>query len=142
MSVRASGRRAAHPLLGSRAQAARMPARPRPPRSAPGPRARARRPLRWLRVLGWAALMLASLLLVTWRQTVGLELERGLAAVQADREIAEAEAVELVRRIEELRSRARVVRVARDRLGMHLPDDHEIVFLASPVSGASGEGRR
>lgn len=142
MSVRASGRRAAHPLLGSRAQAARMPARPRPPRGVRSSHERARRPLRWLRVLGWTALLLTSLLLVTWRQTRGLELERGLGVIQADREIAEAEAVELVRRVEELRSRARVVRVARDRLGMHLPDDEEIVFLASPVSGSSGGGRR
>lgn len=89
---------------------------------------------RWLKVLGWAALFLGSLLVVTWRQTRGLDLERGLRALESERVIAEAEAVELVRRVEELRSRARIVRVARDRLGMHLPEDEEIVFLPSPVS--------
>lgn len=103
---------------------------------SPGGRRRRRkgRGRRWLSVLGWAALMLASLLLVTWRQTRGLDLERGLRSLESERVIAEAEAVELVRRVEELRSRARIVRVARDRLGMHLPDDEEIVFLPSPVS--------
>lgn len=95
----------------------------------------------WVRVMGWTMLILTSLLLVTWRQTRGLELERELRRLEADRAIAEAERVELVRRVEELRSRARIVRVARTRLGMHLPEDDEIVFLPAPRAAPAGEGR-
>lgn len=88
----------------------------------------------WVRVLGWTTLLLLSLLLVTWRQTRGLELQRALQEVEAERAIADADGVELLKRVEELRSRARVVRVARERLGMHLPDDDEIVFLPAPAA--------
>jgi hypothetical protein len=44
--------------------------------------------------------------------------------------------VGLSRQIEELRSRSRVLRVARTRLGMHLPDETEIVFLQVELPGA------
>lgn len=86
-------------------------------------------------------LVLSSLFFVTWRQTRGLQLERALGDIEAERAIAEAERVDLTRRVEELRSRARIVRVARERLGMHLPADSEIVFLPAPVDGLP-EGRR
>jgi pyruvate kinase len=59
-------------------------------------------------------------------------MEEALRAVEVDRAIAESERVAAARRIEELRSRSRVVSYARDRLGMHLPEDREIVYL--PVS--------
>jgi cell division protein FtsL len=98
-----------------------------------GPRS-ARRP-GWVRAAGWLVLLLISLLLVTWRQTRGLALEEQLRALEQERAVAEAERVEATRRIEELRSRARIVRVARERLGMHLPADGEIVFL--PVSSGA-----
>jgi cell division protein FtsL len=100
------------------------------------------------RALGLLLLVLGSLALVTWRQTRGHERERALRALEAEHAISQAERLELVRRAEVLRSRARVVRVARDRLGMHLPADDEIVFL--PLDGgalreaaalASPEGR-
>lgn len=107
-------------------------------RSAPRGRGRRRG---WLRVLGWTTLVLSSLLLVTWRQTRGLEMERALREVEAELALARAERVELVRRVEELRSRARIVRVARDRLGMHLPADSEIVFLPEPAAPADGGAR-
>lgn len=85
-------------------------------------------------------LVLSSLFFVTWRQTRGLQLERALGEIEAERAIAEAERVDLTRRVEELRSRARIVRVARERLGMHLPADSEIVFLPAPADGLP-EGR-
>jgi hypothetical protein len=91
----------------------------------------------WVRAAGWLALLLGSLLLVTWRQTRGLHLEAGVRKVQTRRANAEAERVELVRRIEQLRSRSRIVRVAVDRLGMHLPVDREIVFLPAPTDTAA-----
>ena len=88
----------------------------------------------WIGALAWLLLLLASLSLVTWRQTRGLALEREVRELETARAIKEAERVELARRIEQLRSRSRIVRVARERLGMHLPEDHEIVFL--PVGDA------
>jgi len=90
----------------------------------------------FLRVGGWLVLLLGSLLLVTWRQTRGVALERALHDLAATRAVAEAEAVRLTRRIEELRSRSRVLRVARDRLGMRLPEAAEIVFLPAPAASA------
>lgn len=97
------------------------------------PRSKGKRP-GWVRALGWLAMLLASLSLVTWRQTHGLALERELRTLEGRNAGVEAERVELTRRIEQLRSRSRVLQVARDRLGMHLPQDHEIIFL--PVSAA------
>src|SRR5690606_23018804 len=49
----------------ARVRARRGAYRPRRPRRLPA----------WLRALGWLAIVLASLLVVTWRQTQGLELE-------------------------------------------------------------------
>jgi cell division protein FtsL len=81
----------------------------------------------------WIVTLLAALVVVTWRQTRGRVLEQELSAVEQRRAIVEAERVELVRQIEQLRSRARIVKVARTRLGMHLPTDREIVFLPVPT---------
>jgi cell division protein FtsL len=90
--------------------------------------------------LGWLLLLLASLSFVTWRRTRGLAVEREVRELETARALAEAERVELTRRIEELRSRSRIVRVARDRLGMHLPGDDEIVFLpVADVAAPAGE---
>jgi cell division protein FtsL len=89
----------------------------------------------WVGAAGWLVLLLASLLLVTWRQGQGLAKERELRELESERAVLETARVELSRRIEELRSRARVVRVARERLGMHLPEPHEIVFLPVPGPG-------
>lgn len=98
--------------------------------------ARAGRRPGWLRAGGWLLLLLGSLALVTWRQTRGLALQRELRALETRRAVTETERVELVRRVEQLRSRARVVRVARERLGMHLPQDSEIVFLPVELTEA------
>lgn len=86
-------------------------------------------------VAGWLGLLLAALSLVTWRQSRGIEMEAALRSVESERAIAEAERVSVTARIEELRSRARVVRVATERLGMKLPEDSDIIFLQvqSPV---------
>ena len=90
-----------------------------------------------LRAAGWLVLLLGSLFFVTWRQTRGVELEGSLRDLQSQTAIAETEQVELVRRIEELRSRSRILRVARDRLGMRLPEDGEIVYLPATAEGAA-----
>lgn len=98
-----------------------------------------------LRAVGLLLLLLVSLLLVTWRQTRGLAMEGELRDLESERAVTETERVELVRRIEELRSRSRVVRVARERLDMHLPTADEIVYLPvdSPADApADGAGAR
>lgn len=82
-----------------------------------------------LRTVGLLVLLLVSLSAVVWRQTRGVELQREVRALEAERAIAESERLRLSTRIQGLRSRARVVRVARDRLGMHLPEDREVVLL-------------
>lgn len=104
-----------------------------------GPRAvyppvRPRRLPTWLRAVGWLALLLSALFVVTWRQTRGLELDAALRDLATQHELAEAERLEHQRNIQRLRSRARVLRVARERLGMRLAVGDEIVFL--PAAGA------
>jgi cell division protein FtsL len=98
-----------------------------------------------LRLVGWLFLLLASLAVVAWRQTEGFAREQALREVQTEREIAEAERVALERRVQALTARARIVRVARERLGMRLPSDGEIVLLPEPRERAgereSGRGR-
>ncbi|MBA4159479.1 MAG: cell division protein FtsL [Gemmatimonadetes bacterium] len=97
---------------------------------------RSRRGLRARRsaaVFGWVLLLLVALSVVTWRQTVGVARERALRETQSERTIAEAERMELERRIQALGSRSRIVRVARERLGMRLPTDGEIVILPVAV---------
>jgi cell division protein FtsL len=81
------------------------------------------------RLLLWLLVLLAALSAVTWRQTEGVARERALREVRSERAVVEAERMELERRIQSLTTRTRIVRVARDRLGMHLPSDGEIVLL-------------
>jgi cell division protein FtsL len=78
--------------------------------------------------LAFAAL-LASLSLVTWRQSRALEALADLDRARRERSLAESDRVELDRRIQYLESRGRVVPEARRRLGMHTPDGSEMVLL-------------
>lgn len=77
--------------------------------------------------------LLASLASVVWRQTVGYERERQLSALRSELSSAEAERVEVANRIQSLQTRARITRVASQRLGMHVARDEEIVMLAIPA---------
>ncbi|MGH7475395.1 MAG: cell division protein FtsL [Longimicrobiales bacterium] len=89
--------------------------------------------MRWargsLRVALVFAALLAALSGVVWRQSRALETLRSLDALRQERALVEAEKTELVRRIQLLESRARVVRAARQRLGLHVPSSDEIVIL-------------
>lgn len=92
---------------------------------------------RW-NVLGTAVAfvgLLASLSLVVWRQSRALEALRALDRVRRERAVVEAERAMLVRRIQYLESRARVVREAEVRLGMRLPTGEEIVVLSLGAAG-------
>lgn len=114
----------------ARREAPRVPKPPRPAR----PRTSGRRRRGALSLAGWLLPLLAALALVISRQTQGIALEQQLREVREKQAIVEAERVETVRRIQGLSSRARVVRAARERLGMHLPADAEIIFVAVPAA--------
>ena len=75
------------------------------------------------------ACLLASLSLVTWRQSRALESLAGLDALTQEASMARAEISGLEGRIQHLESRGRVVPEARARLGMHVPSDDEVVHL-------------
>ncbi|HEU0012036.1 MAG TPA: hypothetical protein VFQ45_00045 [Longimicrobium sp.] len=112
------------------------------PLEAPQAERTARRQRR-RRALGRAAVVVAvagSLALVVARQTVAVERQRALAALQEKISIAEAERVEWSNRIQELQTRARITRVASERLGLHVARDDEVVLL--PVPAAALEGGR
>jgi cell division protein FtsL len=83
--------------------------------------------------------LLASLNLVVWRQSRALETLRTLDRVRRERAVVEAERATLVRRIQYLESRSRVVQDAAARLGMRLPNGEEIVVLS--LGAAGGEAR-
>ena len=80
--------------------------------------------------------LLAALSLVVWRQSRALEVLRALDAARRARAVAEAERAELLRRIQYLESRARVVSAAGARLGMRVPEGPELVVLPLGPAGA------
>ncbi len=94
---------------------------------------RARRRSALLR-LAWAAGLVVAMGFVVWRQTVGADRMRELEKVREEIAVAEAERAELQTRMMTLGRRERVVRYARERLGMHVARDEEIVLLAVPAS--------
>ena len=79
------------------------------------------------------AALLCALSAVIWRQSLALEMLRDLDRLRDGRALAEAERSDLIRKIEQLESRAAVVAAARDRLGMRVPVADEIVIL--PLNG-------
>jgi cell division protein FtsL len=108
------------------------------PWEAPRADAEARRVRRRAR-LGWilyAAVLVAALASVVWRQTVGLDAFRELERVREEVAVAEAERDELTTRILELQRRDRIVRYAEQRLGMHVARDEEVRLLPVPAPAA------
>lgn len=84
-------------------------------------------------VLGRAVIalvaLLGSLAMVPWRHSRALEELGALDDLRRSNSVATAERVELERDIQVLESRARVVPVARDLLGMHTPEGQELQLL-------------
>ena len=76
----------------------------------------------------------ASLGSVVWRQTEGVARQRELTRIQNEMSIAEAERVEWANRIQALQTRARITRVAQQRLGLHVARDDEVVLLPIPAN--------
>ena len=79
------------------------------------------------------ALVLIALSVVTWRQSRAREGLAELDQLRRQISLAQAEETELVRRIQLLESRGRVVRDARERLGMRTPRAEEIVLLPGDI---------
>lgn len=77
--------------------------------------------------------LLASLSLVTWRQSRAFEALADLDEVRHDLSVAESEQTELRRRIQGLESRGRISRAAREILGMHQPSASEMVLLTGSL---------
>ena len=84
------------------------------------------------------ALLLASLTLVVWRQGRALEDLRTLDRTRAQRALAESERAALLGRIQHLESRARVVAVATERLGMRIPAAGDEIVILLRGSGDDG----
>lgn len=101
--------------------------------------ARRARALRWLGNAALALVAAAALAAVVWRQTEGVERQRELGRLREETSLAAAERTEWANRIQSLQTRARITRVARERLGLHVARDHEVVFL--PVPAAVAEER-
>ncbi len=80
-----------------------------------------------LLVLGFAGL-LSALSLVTWRQSRAFEGLAELDRIGRLLSLAESDQIELLRRIQGLSSRPRISAAAQG-LGMHHPDDSEMVLL-------------
>lgn len=76
----------------------------------------------------------ASLATVVWRQTEGVERQRELTRLGEETAIAAAERAEMASRLQALGTRARITRVGRERLGLHVARDHEVVFLPVPAA--------
>jgi cell division protein FtsL len=85
------------------------------------------------------AALLGALTMVIWRQSLALETLQELDRLRDGRALAEAERSDLIRKIEQLESRAVVVAAAHNRLGMRVPYAHEIVIL--PLQQHTPAGR-
>ena len=87
----------------------------------------------------WAAIWLLAFLAVAWlviaRQTSAYRAARELTALREERANLAGHAADLERRIHAGASRAVLLRRARERLGLRLPSDTEIILLPVPSAG-------
>ena len=90
-----------------------------------------------LRIAIACAALLGSLSLVVWRQGRAMETLRALDEARRTHVILESSRASLMREIEELESRSRIVAVAGARLGLHVPSGDEIVILQLPAARTS-----
>lgn len=101
------------------------------------------RGLHGLGVVAVSIALLAAMFAAVHRGARGRESARLIQTLDEQRMALEARRGELVRRIEDLSSRARVVRAAA-ALGLRLPGEGELVILELPAgeaAGARGGGR-
>lgn len=73
--------------------------------------------------------LLVAMSLVPWRQSRALEVLAEMDRVERELTLARAEKERLREEVEGLESRERVVREARERLGLRMPSAREVVIL-------------
>lgn len=93
---------------------------------------------RLLSRVAWAAVMVGALASVVWRQVEGGQRQRTVTALRDSLALAEGRRVHWSNEVQRQSARARVVRDAQARLGMHVARDEEIVLLPLPAPAAAG----
>lgn len=79
---------------------------------------------------------------VIWRRSLGLARAREESRLDQRRVALEAERAKVEGDIRDASSRARLARVAEERLHMRIPSDSQVIYLRRPpFPGAAGPGR-
>ena len=83
------------------------------------------------------ALVLVGFVLVAtgviWRRSVGVAQARAIQRLEQQRAGLEARRAAIEREIRDATSRARLARIAEERLGMRVPSDSQVITLPRPV---------
>jgi cell division protein FtsL len=90
----------------------------------------------------FVAAVAAALATVIWRQTTGVDRQREVARLHTEVAVAEEERVELANRVQALQTRARITRVAAERLGLQVARDDQVVLLPVPAPAPAAGGVR
>ncbi len=70
---------------------------------------------------------------VIWRRSYGIARAREQRALEQQRAALEAERAKLEGDIRDASSRARLARLAEERLNMHIPSDSQVIRLQRPA---------
>lgn len=70
---------------------------------------------------------------VIWRRSVGIARARALRELEVRRTALEAQAAALEGAIRDASGRARLARIAEDRLGMRIPPESLVILLPRPA---------
>ena len=86
----------------------------------------------------WLVSVLGVFWFVVWRQSMSFRLARELGDLRERRVALEGRRSDLLRRIRDAESRAKLVPWAKTHLHLRLPADTEIILLPSPPGDSSG----
>ncbi len=92
-----------------------------------------------------ALLLLGFVLVATgviWRRSVGLARAREESRLEQRRSALAAERAKLEGDIRDASSRARLARIAEERLQMHVPNDSLVIIVPRPQPLPAGRGAR
>ena len=78
---------------------------------------------------------------VIWRRSYGVARAREQHALEQQRAALEAERAKLEGDIRDASSRAKLARVAEERLNMHVPSDSQVIRLPRPPKPRVPSGR-
>jgi cell division protein FtsL len=70
---------------------------------------------------------------VIWRRSVGVAQARAIQKLERDRDALMGRRAALEGEIRDATSRARLARIAEDRLGMRVPSDSQVITLPRPA---------